>query len=426
MTATSPRPPVIEDGVHSVRADGGLVGIRRPRPMDRNGLLELDARSSDRSIYLRFFSANRQVADGYVDRVLRAPGADHDAQVAVLAGEIVGIASYERAGPDEAEVALLIDDPHQHLGIGTLLLEHLAALGRAAGLRRFTAETLGENFRMLSVFDRFGFAVHRETDYDTVHVTCSLLPDEAAIAAIDERERSADVASLAPLLAPRSLVVIGAGRRARTVGHELLRNVLAGGYTGDVYVVNRHGGVIEGRPVHERVADLPEPVDLAIIAVPAADVLEVVQDCGRRGVRSIVLVTAGFGELGGEGRNNQDAILAAARRFGMRLVGPNCLGVVNTDPAVRLNATFAPLPGLPGALGLLSQSGALGIAVLQVAARCGVGVSQFVSVGNKADVSGNDLMLYWEQDPRTAVIGLYLESFGNPRKFARIARRVSR
>ncbi|MEP6853281.1 MAG: GNAT family N-acetyltransferase [bacterium] len=417
---------MVELGVHAVRSDGRLIEIRRPRPEDRIGLLELDARSSDRSIYLRFFSANRRVADGYVETVLRSPGPGHDAVVALTGQEIVGVASYERTSADEAEVALLVDDPHQHLGIGTLLLEHLCALARAAGLRRFTAETLAENFRMLGVFDRFGFAVHRETDYETVHVTCSLLPDDAAIDAIGERERSADVASLAAVLAPRSVVVVGAGRRARTVGYELLHNILAGGFAGDVYAVNRHGGLTQGLTAHRSVRDLPQPVDLAIVAVPAGDVLGVVRDCGQRGVRAVVLVSAGFGELGAAGRAMQAAILAEARRFGMRLVGPNCLGLVNTDPAVRLDATFAPLPGLAGPLGLISQSGALGIAVLQAAARCGIGVSQFVSVGNKADVSGNDLLLYWEQDPRTQVLAMYLESFGNPRRFARIARRVSR
>lgn len=259
-----------------------------------------------------------------------------------------------------------------------------------------------------------------------MHVTCSLLPDEAAIAAVDERERMADVASLAPLFAPRSLVVVGASRRPRTVGHELLTSILQGGFSGEVYAVNRHAGLIEGLPSYASVEELPHAVDLALVAVPADDVLAVVQACGRLGVRALVLVTSGFGEVGSDGQGAQDEILAAARTYGMRLVGPNCLGVVSTDPAVRLDATFAPLPWVPGRLGLVSQSGALGIAVLKAAAPYGVGVSQFVSVGNKADVSGNDLLLYWEQDPRTTVIALYLESFGNPRKFARIARRVSR
>ncbi len=410
---------------YSVRADGGLVQIRPARAADRQGLLELNARSSDRSLYLRFFAVNRPAADSYVDFELRS-GADHQTIVATIGADLVGVAAFERLSPDEAEVALLIDDTHQHMGIGTLLLEHLAALARAAGLRRFVAETLAENYRMLRVFGKFGFAVHRETEQGTVHITCSLMPDEAAIAAVDERERTADIASLAPLFAPRSLVVVGASRRPRTVGHEILQSILHSGYTGDVHVVNRHADDILGQATYVDVAHLPTAVDLAIIAVPAGQVLDVVQACGERGVRAIVLVTSGFSEMGAAGRSAQDELVAEARRYGMRLVGPNCLGLINTDPAVRLDATFAPLPWVPGNLGLVSQSGALGIAVLKAAAAYGVGVSQFVSVGNKADVSGNDLLLYWEQDPHTSVIALYLESFGNPRKFARIARRVSR
>ncbi len=413
-------------GVYAVRADGGLVQIRPAEAADRVALQELNARSSDRSLYMRFFSGNRRAADSYVDVELRPAGPDHQARVAVIGEELVGIGSYEKLGPDEAEVALLVDDAHQKMGIGTLLLEHLAALGRAAGLRRFVAETLAENYRMLGVFAQFGFAVRRLTEHGTVHVTCSLMTDETAIAAVDERERRAGVASLAPLFAPRSVVVVGASQRPRTVGREILHSILQGGYTGEVFAVNRRGGMIEGLPAYASVEALPRDVDQAIIAVPAADVLDVVRACARRGVRTVVLVTAGFGELGAEGRDLQDTVLAAARRTGMRLVGPNCLGLVKTDPAVRLDATFAPLPWVPGTLGLASQSGALGIAVLKAAAPYGVGVSQFVSVGNKADVSGNDLLLYWEQDPRTTVIALYLESFGNPRKFARIARRVSR
>lgn len=423
----SPSTAVPELGSYSIRADGGLVRIRLAEPADRDALIELNARSSDRSLYLRFFAVNRPAADSYVDIELRPAGPDHQALVALIGPDMVGIAGYERApGSDEAEVALLIDDTHQHLGIGMLLLEHIAALAREAGLRRFVAETLAENYRMLRVFSKFGFAITRETEQGTVHITCSLMPDEAAIAAVDERERTADIASLAPLFAPRSLVVVGAGRRPRTVGHEILQSILHSGYTGAVFVVNRHADSILGQTSCETVEQLPQAVDLAIIAVPAVQVLDVVRACGRRGVRAIVLVTSGFGELGAQGRSAQDELVATARRYGMRLVGPNCLGLMNTDPAVRLDATFAPLPWVPGNLGLVSQSGALGIAVLKAAAAYGVGVSQFVSVGNKADVSGNDLLLYWEQDPRTRVIALYLESFGNPRKFARIARRVSR
>jgi acyl-CoA synthetase (NDP forming) len=258
-----------------------------------------------------------------------------------------------------------------------------------------------------------------ETEWTGVDAVC-------APAAIEGRERAADAARLRPLLAPRSVAVVGASERAGSVGHQVLCNILEGGFTGTVQAVNpRHASVL-GVPSVPSPAELPVAPDLVIIAVPAKHVLDVVRACGVRGARAVLLLSAGFGEAGSEGQQLQDDVLATAREYGMRLVGPNCVGLVNTDPDVCLEATFAVLPMKPGALGLLAQSGAFGIAFLAAAARCGLGVSQFVSVGNKADVSGNDLLLCWEQDPNTRVIGMYLESIGDPRAFARIARRVSR
>jgi acyl-CoA synthetase (NDP forming) len=253
-----------------------------------------------------------------------------------------------------------------------------------------------------------------------------LKPGERMVAAIEERERAADAASLSPLLKPRSIAVVGASDRDGSVGHQVLCNILEGGFTGTVQAVNPHHDTVLGVPSVPSPGDLPEAPDLAVIAVPAAQVPGVVRACGERGARSVLLLSSGFGEAGDAGKELQDEVLAIAREYGMRLVGPNCVGVVNTDPDVRLDATFAVLPMQPGQLGLLSQSGAFGIAFLVAAARCGLGVSQFVSVGNKADVSGNDMLLCWEDDPRTQVIGMYLESLGDPRTFVRLARRVSR
>lgn len=236
-----------------------------------------------------------------------------------------------------------------------------------------------------------------------------------------------DTASrLEALLEPRSVAVIGAGTHPGSIGHEVLHNILDGGYTGAIYAVNPKYDSVLGVPCVASPELLPEPVELAVVAVPAVGVADVVRGCGARGVRALALLSSGFSELGQDGRVRQAQVLALARNHGMRVIGPNCLGVLNTDPSVRLNATFAELPMRDGGLGLVSQSGALGIAVVAAAARCGLGVAQFVSVGNKADVSGNDLLLAWENDPRVRVIALYLESFGNPRRFARIARRVSR
>ena len=263
-------------------------------------------------------------------------------------------------------------------------------------------------------------------EHDAPRVVFDLEPDGRMVAEIEERERAADAASLSPLLEPRSIAVVGASDRDGSVGHQVLCNILEGGFTGTVQAVNPHHDSVLGVPSVPSPADLPEAPDLAVIAVPAAQVPGVVRACGERGARSVLVLSSGFGEAGETGKDLQDEVLAISREYGMRLVGPNCVGVVNTDPDVRLDATFAVLPMQPGELGLLSQSGAFGIAFLVAAARCGLGVSQFVSVGNKADVSGNDMLLCWENDPRTQVIGMYLESFGDPRTFVRLARRVSR
>ena len=417
---------MVADGIDVVRADGGLVHIRPVQDGDREALLALNARVSDRSIYHRFFILSRHAADLYVDRLLRPVSSEHQALLAFIGAELVGVAAFERLDTTSAEFALLIEDRDQHEGIGTLLIEHLASIARHAGVHRFVADVLAENTAVIRMIRDLGFDITTERERDVVGLSFDLDLTPRVVAAIDDREREADRASMRPLLAPRSVAVIGAGARPRSVGHEVLRNILDGGFTGAVHVVNPKHDRVLGVPSVPSPLELPVAVDLAVVAVPAASVLEVVRACGERGTRGVLLLTAGFGETGDAGKTLQHEVLATARRYGMRLIGPNCLGLVNTDPAVRLNATFAPLSMRPGTLGLVSQSGALGTAVLAAAQRLGPGVAQFVSVGNKADVSGNDLLLAWECDEHTSVIALYLESFGNPRKFAHIARRVSR
>lgn len=412
--------------IDAVRSDGGLVHMRPVRDTDRDGLLALNARVSEDSIYRRFFTVSRHAADVYVDQLLSPPGVEHQALVAIIGDEIVGVAAFERLTLNSAEMALLIDDRYHTEGIGTLLIEHLASIAREYGIMRFIADVQSDNVAMLRLVHNLGFAATAEPEYGTIRLTFGLDTAAGVVAAIDERERSADAASLRPLLAPKSVAVVGASTRPNSIGHTVLRNIIDGGFTGSVYVVNPNHTEVAGVPSFPSPRDLPVAPDLAVIAVPAAAVLDVVQGCGERGTHGIVLLTAGFGEVGVDGKALQRKVVAKARRYGMRLIGPNCLGLLNTDPAVRLNATFARLPGHSGKLGLVSQSGALGIAVLQAAERYGLAVSQFVSVGNKADVSSNDLLLSWERDDRTTVIALYLESMGNPRKFARIARRVSR
>ena len=393
---------------------------------DRQALLRVFERSSDRSIYYRFFSLSRGAIADNVDRLLGSAQCDAHALVATIGDLVVGVAQFEVMNPTMAEFAVMVDDDDQHEGIGTLLLEHLASRARSEGIRWFVADVLAENAAMMGVVRALGFAAAWERDGSVSRVTLDLEPTPLTVEMIDSRERSADVASMGAILAPRSIVVIGAGTKSMAVGHEVLRNIMTAGFTGEVYAVNPKHTTVLGVPCFASVAELPIAPDLAVVAVPAAHVLEVVRSCGERGIRAILLLTAGFGETGATGRALQDQLLATVRSLGMRLVGPNCVGVVNTDPAVSLNATFASMPMEPGGLAVASQSGALGIAVLEAARDCGLGISQFISVGNKADVSGNDLLLAWEQDPQTSVIALYLESFGNARKFAHIARRVSK
>lgn len=413
-------------GVDAVRSDGGLVHIRSVAPTDLDALRALHARSSDRSMYLRFFSLSRPAADAYLASLIRPNSRDHHALVACIRDEIVAVAGFERVDDVTAEISLLVADGCQHEGIGTLLLEHLASVARHAGVRRFVADVLAENSVMVHVLQDLGYEMSTTFDYGTTRVDIDLHSADRVLSAIDQRERTADNQSLRPLLRPRSIAIIGASERSGSVGHQVLCNVLNSGFTGSVHVVNPRHRLILGLPSLPSPIELPVAPDLAIIAVPAAHVPEVVRSCGERGARAVLLLSAGFGEVGVAGNGLQENVLAIAREYGMRLVGPNCVGVLNTAPSVRLNATFAAMPMLQGKVGMVSQSGAFGIAFLVAAARSGLGVSQFVSVGNKADVSGNDLLLSWENDPDTSVIAMYLESLGDPIHFAHIARRVSR
>lgn len=406
-------------------ADGSVVRIRPVRPDDEQELKELNHRVSDRTIYLRFFALNRYGADDHAHH-LATPGSDHAGLVAELGGRLVGVASYELLRRGEAEMAFLLDDAVQGRGIGTLLLEQLAAVAREHGIERLHADTLAENAAMLRVFSDSGFEQTRTLDSGLVELTLETSYSARTLDRMAEREGKAEDESLRRLFAPRAVAVIGAGRRRGGVGHEVLRNLAEGNYMGRLYAVNPHAARIAGVQAYAAVGDVPGPVDLVVIAVPAGQVRSVLAECGHAGVAGAVILTAGFSELGAEGSREQAEILAVARAHSVRLVGPNCLGLVNTAPDVRLNATFADLVPAPGTLAIAAQSGAIGIAVLDHAGRAGLGISEFVSLGNKVDVSGNDLLLHWWHEPRTEVIGLYLESFGNPRKFGRIARLVGR
>ncbi len=412
-----------------VLADGGTAHLRPIRPGDAGPLREFYARLSPESIYYRFFSPRPRLSEREIEHFTTVDHVDRVALIATIGDAMVAVVRYDRFGgerSDTAEVAFLVEDAQQGRGLGTVLLEHIAEAARECGVRRFVADVLPENRRMSKVFRAAGFEAEQRYEEGVLALTLDLEPTETTREVMAAREHRAESRSIQRLLSPRSVAVIGASRDAHSVGHAALRNLLAGDFTGPVFPVHPTATAVGGVRAFPTVTDVPDPVDLAVVAVPADRVNDVVAQCAAKGVHGLVVVSSGFGEAGPEGRERQDRLVRLARANGMRVVGPNCLGIANNDPAVLLNATLAPtLPG-PGPVGFFSQSGALGIAILRWAAERGLGLSTFVSAGNRADVSGNDLMQYWEEDPATTVVLLYLESIGNPRKFTRLARRISR
>ena len=409
--------------VYALLADGTTVQIRPAGPGDFNAVRAMHKAMSPNNIYLRFFNVSRMVAEIEARRICRDPVPGQMALLAISDGEVVGVASYASRTPGQAELAFAVAEHMHHRGIATLLLEHLVSYARSHQITTFIAQTLTENKAMLNVFADVGLPVERHYEDGVFELTFPLPSQDAGatlesyLNAVAERERRAEAASLRHVLAPESVVVIGASRRKGTVGRAILDNIRAGGYAGRLYTVNPRARQIGGERCLSSVLDLPEAVDLAVIAVPAATVLEVAERCGQRGVRSLVVITAGLDTAA------RADLLAVCRRHGMRLVGPDCFGVA--VPGIGLDATFAATPARPGVAGLVMQSGGLGFAVVDHLSRLGVGISSFASVGDKLDVSGNDMLMWWENDGLTKLAVLYIESFGNPRKFARTARRVS-
>ncbi|MFP5362990.1 MAG: GNAT family N-acetyltransferase [Thermoleophilia bacterium] len=402
--------------------DGSTVHVRSAGPDDVEALAEFLDGLSSQARWFRFLGGGvdaDRAARGLIERgvgLLATAGPQ---------GAIVAHACYVVEGRAQAEVAFAVGDEWQGLGIGTLLLAQLAEIADAAGIATLTAMVHPTNRRMLDVFRDSGFPIEVTSEPGELHVRLPAQLGPGARERFEERDRTAAVAAVRHVLEPASIAVVGASSRTASVGGAVLRNVLDAGFTGPVYVVNRRARRVAGLPAHGSVAELPGPVDLAVIAVAAPAVLDVARDCAAHGVRALVVLSAGFGETGAQGRERQEQLLRICRDGGMRLVGPNCLGVLNTDPAVRLNATFAPGTPPRGRIAFASQSGAYGIAALGQAARRGLGLSSLVSMGDKADLSGNDFLRYWEQDPGTDVVLLYLESLGNPRRFGQIARRLT-
>jgi len=407
--------------------DGGTVHVRPILHDDGDRLRDLLSRMSKESVFFRFLGPKTHLSDAEVAYYTGVDYVDRMALVAESGDLMVAVGRYDRLeDPTEAEVAFAVADAHQGRGIGTLLLEHLAVVAREHGIEHFVANVHGENYRMLQVFRDAGFDVDTHIVDGTHLVGIPLTLTDRAAAAIDERERHARAASVERILRPKSIAVIGAGRSHDSVGHVVLRNLLAGEFSGPVYPVNPHTTHVGGVPTFPSVEAVPGPVDLAVVTVPAAATLEVLQSCATAGVKALVLISAGYAETGAEGAALEREVVALAHRHDMRLVGPNCLGIACTSSDVSMDATFSPVAPRRGRAGFTSQSGALGIAMLAHAAEVGFGLSSFVSVGNAADVSALDLLEYWDTDPETSVALLYLESFSEPRRFARVARQVSR
>ncbi|GAA4720432.1 GNAT family N-acetyltransferase [Nocardioides conyzicola] len=405
--------------------DGRTAHIRPIRAEDRDVFVEFYSRVSDQSKYYRFFSPMPRLSDRDVDRFTNVDNVNRVALVLTLQGQIIAVGRYDVIKPGEAEVAFLVEDQHQGRGIGQLLLEHLAQAGRERGVERFVAEVLPDNSRMIQTFRDAGYRVASEYDEGVLQLEFSIDPTDTAIGLMSAREHKAESASIDKFFNPRSVAVIGASRRQETIGQALVRNLITGDFAGRVYAVNPTSHAVSGLPTYKSVVDIPDDVDVAIVAVPAEYVQDVVLDCAAKGVHGLIVVSAGFAETGEEGRVRQRKLVGLSRSYGLRLIGPNCLGIINTDAKVSLNASLSPLMPARGRAGFFCQSGALGTAILEKVYNRGLGLSTFVSAGNRADVSGNDLLQYWEEDDSTEVVLLYLESIGNPRKFSRIARRVS-
>ncbi|MFD8099811.1 GNAT family N-acetyltransferase [Nocardia fluminea] len=426
--ANPPAPPQHWYG-DVLAADGGVVRVRPIVPADADALAAFHTRLSDRTRYLRYFGPYPQISPKDMYRTTHVDYRDRVGLVAVLGTAIIGVARYEllaRQGPRAAEVAFVVADEHQGRGLGSVLLEHLAGAAAENEVVAFVAEVLAENEAMITVFREAGYQLQRSRDGSEVHLEFAIDPTEALRTVRDSREAASEARSVGNLLAPRSVAVIGASPEQTRVGGAVLANLLAGGFSGPVFPVNLHRRSVRGVRAYATVSEIPDEVDLAVVAVPPAAIGAVLDDCMAKGVKGLIVLTAGFGETGAAGLAAEHDLVAAARGHGMRVVGPSALGIANTDPAVGLNATLAPVLPQRGRIGFFCQSGPLGAAILGEAAARNLGLSTFVSAGNRADVSGNDLLQYWDTAADTEVILLYLESFGNPRKFSRLARRVAR
>ncbi|WP_404955694.1 GNAT family N-acetyltransferase [Streptomyces sp. 147326] len=420
-----------------VLRDGGTARIRPITTEDAGRLVSFYEQVSDESKYYRFFAPYPRLSDRDVRRFTHHDYVDRVGLAATIGGEFIGTVRYDRIGPDgrpasepadEAEVAFLVQDAHQGRGVASALLEHIGAVARERGIRRFAAEVLPANTKMIKVFTDVGYQQKRSFEDGSVHLTLDLEPTAESLAVQRAREQRAEAHSVQRLLAPGSVAVIGVSRSGAGVGAAALRNLRDSGFHGHLYAVNEAvtRDLLDGVRAYRTIGAIGAPVDLAVIAVPAERVPDAVAACGEHGVQGLVVLSAGYGESGQAGLARQRELVRQVRSYGMRLIGPNAYGVINTAPEVELNASLTPAPmPMRGRIGLFTQSGAIGIALLSALLRRGEGLSSFVSAGNRADVSGNDILQYWYDDEATDVALMYLETLGNPRKFTRLARRTA-
>nr|WP_107069646.1 bifunctional GNAT family N-acetyltransferase/acetate--CoA ligase family protein [Streptomyces sp. NRRL F-4428] len=420
-----------------VLRDGGTARIRPITTEDAGRLVSFYEQVSDESKYYRFFAPYPRLSARDVHRFTHHDHVDRVGLAATVGEEFIGTVRYDRIGPDgrpasapadEAEVAFLVQDAHQGRGVASALLEHIGAVARERGIRRFAAEVLPANTKMIKVFTDAGYQQKRSFEDGSVHLTLDLEPTAESLAVQRAREQRAEARSVQRLLAPGSVAVVGVSRSGAGVGAAALRNLRDSGFHGHLYAVNEAvtRDLLDGVRAYRTVGAIGAPVDLAVIAVPADRVPDAVAACGEHGVQGLVVLSAGYGESGPAGLARQRELLRQARSYGMRLIGPNAYGVINTAPEVELNASLTPAPmPVRGRTGLFTQSGAIGIALLSALLRRGEGLSSFVSAGNRADVSGNDILQYWYEDEATDVALMYLETLGNPRKFTRLARRTA-
>ncbi len=411
----------------TILSDGRTVAIRPIKPSDADRIEEFHGRLSPESIYFRFFTPMPKLSEVMLSRFVNVDYVDRMALIALLGDVIIAVARYDRLpGSGTAEVAFLVDDAHQGRGLATLMLEFLVEAAREAGIHRFIADTLPENARMLRVFRDAGFADTRAFEDGVIRVTFDIEPTVQSVKRMQARERLAVARSVRRIVAPKSIAVVGASRDVASVGNVVFRNILESCFEGPVYPVNRAASYVSSVRAYPSLSAIPDDIDLVVVAVPAAEITALVQEAAEKQIGGMVIISTGFSDTSDEGAQAERELVRLARKNGMRVVGPASMGVANTSPLVSLNATLAPYGLLPGRAALISHSGSLGLAIVEEARRRGLGLSCFVSSGNRADISSNDMLHYWELDDNTDVILLYLESFGNPRTFARVARRVAR